>query len=163
MILQRPSPNHGPRPAGVVISGIVIHADASGSTQATIDWLKRAESKVSYHYLVSRLGQVYQFVPESRRAWHCGRSEFMGVPDCNNYTVGVSFSNRCDGLEAYEPVALEAGAQLCAQIIRRHPAITLDRITTHAAIALPIGRKRDPGALFLFSAFVAQIASVLDA
>jgi AmpD protein len=105
---------------------------------------------------------VYECVAPERRAWHAGKSAFMGRPDCNNYSIGVSFGNLCDGHEPYRPDQLEAGVALCVDLIRQWPAITVDRITTHSAVALPLGRKRDPGPLFPLADFLAEIRSRLD-
>lgn len=159
-IIQKPSPNHNARPAGVSISAIILHADASGSEAGTISWIQSPTSKVSYHYLIGRKGEVWQFVADDRRAWHAGVSSFEGKPDCNAYSIGVSFSNLCDGREPYTPVALQVGVDLCAELIARHPAITVARIATHEAIALPPGRKHDPGHLFPLANFLSRVAGM---
>ena len=103
------------------------------------------------------MGHVYQLVDTNRRAWHCGRSEFKGRPDVNDYSIGVSFGNRNDGVEEYTELQYDIGAELCAALLSRYPHITIDRITTHAAIALPPGRKTDPGPQFDLDYFKALI------
>lgn len=152
----RPSPNYGSRPAGTIVDTIVLHADGSRVISATLDWIRRPEAKVSYHYVVGRLGHIYECVQTNRRAWHAGKSAFHGRPDVNDYSVGVCFSNSQRG-EPFTPEALAAGARLCSWLMLRHPAITLERITTHQAIALPPGRKVDPGPLFGFDAFIERV------
>lgn len=160
ILIQKPSPNHSARPAGVSISAIILHADASGAESATISWLQSPASKVSYHYLIGRKGEVYQFVADERRAWHAGVSSFAGVGNVNDYSIGVSFSNLCDGREPYTPVALQVGVELCAELMARHPAITVARIATHEAVALPPGRKHDPGHLFPLANFLSRVAGM---
>jgi N-acetyl-anhydromuramyl-L-alanine amidase AmpD len=162
VIYQRPSPNQGRRPIGVDISAVVLHADASTATSGTLAWLKNRESKVSYHYLIGRAGHVYECVAPARRAWHAGRSSFDGVPDCNDYAVGVCFSNNMKH-EEYMDRQVEAGAELVAGLMRRYPAITLERITTHAKVALPPGRKTDPGARFPMTFFLSRVQHYYDA
>lgn len=157
-IIQKPSPNQNARPAGVFVDCVVLHADASPTVSSSISWLQSPTSKVSYHYLIGRTGSVYQFVPESRRAWHAGVSEFDGRPNCNDYSIGVSFGNLCDGREPYEPTAIEAGVQLVQEIMARHPRITVGRIVTHEAVARPPGRKHDPGHLFPLAYFLSRVA-----
>jgi N-acetylmuramoyl-L-alanine amidase len=161
-VFKRPSPNHGVRPVGTIIDCIVLHADASSTVSSSLGWIMRKESGVSYHFLIGRLGDVYECVPPERRAWHAGKSAFQGRPDCNNYSIGVSFSNLCDGVEPYRPDQIESGVVLCVDLIRRWPAITVARITTHEAVALPPGRKRDPGPLFPISDFLAEITERLS-
>jgi N-acetyl-anhydromuramyl-L-alanine amidase AmpD len=162
VIYQRPSPNQGRRPIGVDISAVVLHADASTATSGTLAWLKNRESKVSYHYLIGRAGHVYECVAPARRAWHAGRSSFDGVPDCNDYSVGVCFSNNMKH-EEYMDRQIEAGAELVAGLMHRYPAITLERITTHSAVALPPGRKQDPGERFPMTFFLSRVQHYYDA
>lgn len=157
-IIQRPSPNHGKRPAGVAVDCLVLHADAGRSEEGTLGWLANPESKVSYHYLVGRTGTVYQCVPDARRAWHAGVSTFQGRPNVNDYSLGVSFANSQAG-EPFRAAQLAAGVQLVADLCAKH-AIPLTRITTHAAIAP--GRKHDPGPLFPFAQFVTDVGAELQ-
>jgi N-acetylmuramoyl-L-alanine amidase len=137
------SPNHNARPAGTVVDCIVLHCDAARDAKASISWIKSKESKVSYHVLVDRDGTVYRFVETNRRAWHAGASEFMGRKDCNNYSLGLSFANDNAG-EPYTAAQYESAAIVVLGWMSLYPKITLDRITTHAAVALPAGRKTDP-------------------
>ncbi len=139
------------------ISAIVVHADAASTIAQSLSWMMVRESRVSYHYLIGRLGDVYQLVDDEHRAWHAGVSSFNGKPDCNNYSIGVSFGNRNDGVEPYREDQLSAGVRLCADLLLKFPGITLDRITTHALVALPPGRKTDPGAKFPMVEFLERV------
>jgi N-acetyl-anhydromuramyl-L-alanine amidase AmpD len=140
-IQERPSPNWNQRPHGVIVDAVVLHADASPSTAQSLSWILRREAKVSYHYLIGRFGDVYECVAPERRAWHAGKSAFMGRPDCNNYSIGVSFGNRQDG-EPFTEAQYQRGAELCRELMLRYPAITPERITTHSHVSP--GRKLDP-------------------
>jgi N-acetyl-anhydromuramyl-L-alanine amidase AmpD len=159
-----------------MVSAIIIHADASASARAAAEWCckskaalrelwertppaKRPKSPwepVSYHDDVERDGTVFSLVPTERRAWHAGASEFGGVPGCNDYAIGLCLSNRNDGEEPYTALQYQVGAVLCAGYMRRYPAITLDRITTHAIVSP--GRKTDPGPRFDLAAFRKRVA-----
>jgi N-acetyl-anhydromuramyl-L-alanine amidase AmpD len=139
-IVTRSSPNHNARPSP--ITALVLHATADTGEMASVDWCCRAESKVSYHLIVGRAGVIHHLVPVSRRAWHAGVSSFDGVPNVNDYSIGVAFANRNDGKEPYPEAQLAAGAALVASYMKLYTAITLDRVTTHAVIAP--GRKFDP-------------------
>jgi N-acetyl-anhydromuramyl-L-alanine amidase AmpD len=162
-IQERPSPNWNERPSAAIVDCIVLHADAAPTVASSLSWILSKQSRVSYHYLLGRLGDVYECVAPERRAWHAGVSAFLGRPNCNDYSIGVSFGNLCDNHEPYRPDQIESGVQLCVDLIRQWPAITVDRITTHSAVALPLGRKRDPGGLFPLVDFLAEVRSRLDA
>jgi AmpD protein len=142
--IDAPSPNQSARPAGTTVSCVVLHADAAPNAQQSIGWISNPDSKVSYHVIIDRNGDIYSLVPPTRKAWHAGVSTFMGVPNCNNYSVGVCFANKNDGKEPFTGEQYTAGATYVAGLMRTFPAITLDRITTHALVARPLGRKTDP-------------------
>lgn len=156
---SRPSPNASAR--GGPVTAIVLHADASSRVESTLDWVRRPESRVSYHVLIGRNGLVYCTVHPDRKAWHAGASSYQGEANCNGYTVGVCLSNRNDGTEPYPVSQLGAAADVCAALCR-HYGIAVDHITTHAAVALPAGRKTDPLGLDL-PAFQAMVQARLTA
>ena len=126
-----------------------------------MDWIRRAESRASYHVLIGRKGDIYTIVPPEQRAWHAGQSSWGGVPDCNDYTIGVCLSNRNDGEEPYAEAQRIAAVEVCATLCQ-HFAIPTSRITTHALIATPAGRKTDPRGLEL-PVFRAAVASSIRA
>jgi len=51
------------------ISHIVIHITGNDSVEKTKEAWKTAASA---HYLIDFEGNIYQFVPDSKQAWHCG-------------------------------------------------------------------------------------------
>lgn len=156
---SRPSPNHNERPHGE-ISVIVIHADADSNIATSLAWICDPRSKVSYHTIIGRTGHVYSVVPVVKRAWHAGVSEFRGRQNVNDFSVGLCFGNRNDGHEPYTDQQYEAGALYCASLITAYPHITLADVTTHAAIARPVGRKTDPGPLFDMTRLLTRIAEL---
>lgn len=149
------SPNFGRRPDGARVDCLVLHADASRSEVGTIEWIRRPESKVSYHYLIHRDGAITQFVPGAMRAWHAGASAFQGRVNVNDFSLGVAFSNDQRG-EPFRVAQLQAGVELVADLCWEY-RIPLPRITTHAAIAP--GRKTDPGPLFPLAAFLTDVGA----
>ena len=155
-IKQKPSPHHRSR-GGSKPTMIVIHGDAGHSDAGTVSWVTNVVSKVSYHYLIGRDGTVYQFVPESEKAWHAGVSEFKGETvgnSVNPFSIGVSFANDGLGNEAYRPIQYEVGGELVAAICKRH-GIPLHRVTTHSVVSP--GRKTDPWGWFDWSAFLCEV------
>lgn len=165
-IQERPSPNWNVRPHGTIIDTLVLHADASPSVSQSLSWMLRRQAnpkdRVSYHDIIGRLGDIYHLVDHRARAWHAGQSRYRDRGDCNDYSIGVCFSNRNDGQESYRPDQLEAGVELCVSIMRAWPAITMDRVTTHALVAVPCGRKTDPKG-FPLADFLYEVRSRLDA
>jgi len=69
-----PSPNHGERVDVAAPDTIILHYTGMGSADAALEWLCNPQSQVSSHYFVFEDGRVIQLVPESRRAWHAGKS-----------------------------------------------------------------------------------------
>jgi N-acetylmuramoyl-L-alanine amidase len=87
-IQWRQSPNYNARPPSKGVELVVIHATAGTSEEGDLSWLCSPKSRVSYHYLVGRTGALYQLVQESRRAWHAGRSRWLGKDNCNDFSIG---------------------------------------------------------------------------
>lgn len=139
-------------------TAIVLHADASNRIDQSLDWCRRPESKVSYHVLIGRTGNVFSLVHPEHRAWHAGKSEMGGVSDVNDFSIGVCLSNRNDG-ETYPASQLFEAARTCALLCRFYN-IPSSRITTHALIARPVGRKTDPLGLDI-DAFITQVNQML--
>lgn len=134
------SPHHKPRPAGVKPSLIVLHATAGKSDKGDLAWLCDVKSKVSYHYLVGRDGEVYEVVDPKAQAWHAGVSEWKGRKFCNQYSIGVAWSNRHDQTEPLTGAQIRAMRELLNWLCERYPSIT--EIVTHAMVSP--GRKDDP-------------------
>jgi hypothetical protein len=179
-----PSPNHGPRPAGAGVRGVIIHATAGRSERGDVEWCLRSKadhdaqyerdlrafrerdeasprpfrySPVSYHYIVGRTGKVYQLVQESRRAWHAGRSHWMGRDDCNDFTVGVALSHHPD--EAKYPAAqLDAAATIVADILGRR-GLDARRMAGHHEVSPR--RKLDPFPWFPWGHFARAVTDLL--
>ena len=100
---------------------------------------------MSSHLLIRRTGEVVQYVPLHRRAWHAGKSSFRGRDQCNDFSVGIELEGT-DDLPYYErpvPTAGDRDPRACAGVCRlwrRRP------IVGHSDVAP--GRKTDPGPAF---------------
>lgn len=153
-----PSPNCDERPAGESVRLVVIHAislppDEFGGPEiiqlftnrldpAAHPYFREIEGlRVSAHFLIRRHGELIQFVPCSRRAWHAGVSNWMGRDECNNFSIGIELEG-CDRLpfETEQYLTLD---NLLAEL-RRHYSI--EAVVGHSDIAP--GRKTDPGPCF---------------
>jgi AmpD protein len=105
--------------------------------------------KVSSHLLIDRKGQITQFVPFHKRAWHAGLSEFKGRTDCNDFSIGIELEG-ADHIP-YTEVQYDILAAVTRQIFSAYPLIDVDRIVGHNDIAP--GRKTDPGPAFDWQKF----------
>ena len=45
--------------------------------------------KVSAHLFIRRNGEIIQFVPFDKCAWHAGESSFNDRDNCNNFSIGI--------------------------------------------------------------------------
>lgn len=156
-----PSPNHSPRPLGMVIDLIVIHNISLPPYQfdgdAVIAFFQNQLDHsqhpyfatligmhVSSHFFVRRDGELIQFVPLTKKAWHAGQSVFEERADCNNFSIGIELEG-ADNVE-YTDMQYHQLVELCVSLMAQYPHITLERIVGHSDIAP--GRKTDPGPAF---------------
>ncbi|MEM1365663.1 MAG: N-acetylmuramoyl-L-alanine amidase [Pseudomonadota bacterium] len=162
----RPSPNHNERRGEGGPDLLILHYTAMADGERAVRWLCNPESEVSAHYMVHRDGTVEQMVPESRRAWHAGLSDWgTGVGagrDVNSRSIGIEIDNtgvmyRGEDADenapilppiAYSEAQMEAVIDLCRGICRRH-AIEPRHVLGHSDIAPR--RKQDPGEHFPWS------------
>ena len=49
--------------------------------------------KVSAHFLITRTGELVQFVSTHNRAWHAGKSFWRGITDINSASIGIELVN----------------------------------------------------------------------
>ena len=155
---QAPSPNADARPPDAEITLLVVHGislppgvfggdDVLRLFTNTLDWSSHSAYgplrglRVSAHFFVRRTGEVVQFVPCGRRAWHAGESEWRGRPRCNDFSIGVELEGT--DTAPYADVQYERLARLAAALRRRYPIVD---IVGHSDIAPT--RKTDPGPAF---------------
>jgi N-acetylmuramoyl-L-alanine amidase len=146
-IVERPSPNHGPRPDGAVVDMLVLHYTGMRSATEALERLCDPASEVSAHYLIDEDGTIFRLVDEARRAWHAGRGAWAGTTDINSCSIGIELANRGHefGYHAFPEPQMRALERLCHDLLARHP-IPAHRILGHSDVAPD--RKEDPGELF---------------
>lgn len=142
-----PSPNHGERKGVSAPDMIILHYTGMPDDMAALDWLRNPQSEVSSHYLVHQDGCVVQMVPESRRAWHAGKSFWAGETDINSRSIGIEIANagHPGGLPLFPEIQIKSVIELCLDCGRRH-GIAPERVLAHSDVA-PV-RKVDPGENF---------------
>jgi len=103
-----------------------------------------APLRVSAHALIRRDGELIQFVPFTKRAWHAGVSCYEGRDCCNDFSIGIELEG-CDWLP-FEDVQYRRLAKVVNVLMATWPAIGGERLVGHSDIAP--GRKTDPGPHF---------------
>lgn len=114
--------------------------------------------EVSAHCVIRRDGNIEQYVPFDKRAWHAGISSFDGVKACNDYSIGIELEGTDKSV--YTKAQYRTLAEVSRQLISYYPQLTKQRITAHSEIAP--GRKSDPGYLFDWGYYLALIDTVSD-
>ena len=121
------SPNCDARPSGTKPNLVVLYPTCA-DFNAVVQKMQDPASQVSYHYLVSRSGAIYQFVAEARRAWHAGNSLWNGKR-VNDHGVAVALVNRNDGSETYPAAQLDQAATLVRYLAQKY-TIPMDAVIT---------------------------------
>ncbi|MDM1766131.1 MULTISPECIES: 1,6-anhydro-N-acetylmuramyl-L-alanine amidase AmpD, partial [unclassified Acinetobacter] len=162
---QVASPNFNQRPEQTEIQLIVIHNISLPPSQFgggyiekffqnQLDWsvhpyFQTIESmQVSAHLLILRTGEVLQFVNFKDRAWHAGRSSYLGKVECNDYSIGIELEGS-DDLD-FEQNQYDVLAQVVAALQKAYPK-TDQHLAGHSDIAPK--RKTDPGPHFQWNEF----------
>jgi len=117
------------------------------------DFEKVRGLRLSAHVVIDRAGQITQFVPFDKRAWHAGVSRFEDRDDCNDFSIGVELEGTDNA--PFEPIQYDTLAALTRSLMRAYPSITQARIVGHVEIAP--GRKTDPGPSFAWKHYFALL------
>lgn len=164
------SPNFNQRPEHIDIQLIVIHNISLPPSQfggghieqffqnqldhTLHPYFQTIEGmKVSAHILILRTGEVIQFVNFNDRAWHAGRSTYLGLNECNDYSIGIELEGSDD--LPFENVQYESLVEVVTAIQQAYPK-TQHHLAGHSDIA-PI-RKTDPGPFFDWTGFRERLA-----
>ena len=158
---QVSSPNWDERPENAIPELLVIHGISLPPGDFGGPWIDQlftnslppdahpyfaeiGHMKVSSHLLIRRNGELVQYVPLNKRAWHAGQSCFKGRECCNDFSIGVELEGT-DELP-YAEEQYQVLNQLVAALLSAYPSLTADSIVGHSDIAP--GRKTDPGVAF---------------
>ncbi|MGF6436836.1 1,6-anhydro-N-acetylmuramyl-L-alanine amidase AmpD [Kosakonia sp. 1610] len=116
-----------------------------------------AHLRVSAHCLIRRDGEIVQYVPFDKRAWHAGFSSYQGRERCNDFSIGIELEGTDD--LAYTDAQYRQLAAVTRTVIELYPAIA-DNMTGHSDIAPE--RKTDPGPAFDWAKFRALVAALSE-
>ena len=162
---QIASPNFNARPVDTEIQLIVIHNISLPPSQFgggfiqqffqnQLDWslhpyFQTIEGmQVSAHLLILRTGEVIQFVNFNDRSWHAGRSRYLALKECNDYSIGIELEGSDD--LPFEAAQYQALADVVT-VLRQHYPKNQNHIAGHSDIAPK--RKTDPGPYFDWQLF----------
>jgi len=93
LINKYKSPNYNERKNNLSIEYIVIHYTAMKSDIEAIKHLCKKKNKVSCHFLINKLGIVFNLVNLNYRAWHAGTSKWRKLEDINSKSIGIEIDN----------------------------------------------------------------------
>ena len=158
---QQSSPNCDSRPDESDISLIVIHGISLPPGKFGDDYIDQlfcnnldpeehpyfneiCGLKVSSHFLIRRDGEVVQYVPLQKRAWHAGVSNYKNRDCCNDFSIGIEMEGEDE--TPYTDVQYQVLSELIKSLISTYPGLNQETIAGHSDIAP--GRKTDPGEAF---------------
>jgi AmpD protein len=111
-----------------------------------------AQLRVAAHCLIRRDGEIVQYVPFDKRAWHAGLSCWQGRENCNDFSIGIELEGT-DTLPYTD--AQYQTLQAITRLLLQYYPITPARITGHSDIAPQ--RKTDPGPAFDWARFLSGL------
>lgn len=158
---QQASPNYDSRPAGCEPELLVIHnislppgefggPEIDALFTNTLDpaahpsFSEIAHIRVSAHILIRRDGELVQYVPFHKRAWHAGESSYSGRTNCNDFSIGIELEG-ADNIPYTDPQYRHL-AELLGVLLDQYAMLQRRHIVGHADIAPQ--RKTDPGPSF---------------
>jgi len=158
---QVASPNQDARPSGAEISLLVLHGISLPPGEFGGPFIDRLFTntldpeahpyfreihalRVSSHLLIRRDGEVVQYVPFHRRAWHAGSSCHDGREACNDFSIGIELEGT--DTTPYAEAQYRVLERLLPLLRSAYPAIGPQDVVGHCHIATE--RKTDPGPAF---------------
>jgi N-acetyl-anhydromuramoyl-L-alanine amidase len=170
------SPNQDARPENVEPDLVVIHHISlppsefrnQSSSHHIIDFFLNkldpnkhpyfaeiSDQKVSSHFLITRTGELIQFVSTQNKAWHAGKSIFQDRERCNDFSIGIELEG--DGETPFD----DAQYRSLALVVQKLTSAYLNlQFAGHSDIAP--GRKTDPGISFNWKKFQKETATSLE-
>ena len=103
-IIKNQSPNYTNK--SYIKNAVILHTSL-GTFDGGVSWILNPQSRVSYHYLISRDGEIVELVHPGKVAWHSGnvhapndkgkrilkKNNLGQYVNPNTHTIGVAFAN----------------------------------------------------------------------
>ena len=128
-----------PNQSGTIAPKFIVLHHSSGSHDGTKSWILQSKSGVSYHYLIADDGSRTQFVYDSKKAWHAGKSKYENYIGLNSHSVGISFYGNTHERTPND-LEIDSCAKKCIFLMDKF-SIPIESIITHKMCAP--GRKDD--------------------
>ncbi len=158
---QNPSPNHDERPEGdhpslIVLHNISLPPDEFGGDGIDELFTNKLDPdkhpfyaeichlRVASHLLIRRDGEIVQYVPFHKRAFHAGLSCYRGRNNCNDFSVGIELEG--SDFVPFTAIQYKQLIMVIKSLCEAYPELKYENITGHQHIAP--GRKTDPGPFF---------------
>ena len=160
------------------IPDIIVCHITDGAFPGSISWVTNPQSQVSYHYMVSRAGDITQCVDIRNTAWANGtnnngtrdnrHSRLAAVRDrrvnANLYTVSIGFEGRHSETRGALTPEQTSAAVFVIELIRdevkniwnKKIPVSRDNIVGHTCIT-PLHRPNCPGDLFPFDRIIKHL------
>ncbi|MGE0417284.1 MAG: N-acetylmuramoyl-L-alanine amidase [Acetobacteraceae bacterium] len=134
---------------------LILHYTGMKTAREAIERLCDPAAQVSSHYVVDEDGAIFHLVPEERRAWHAGVSQWRGHTALNGRSIGIEIVNPGHewGYRDFPVLQMAAVCDLCLAILSRHP-IPPRNVVGHSDVAPD--RKEDPGERFDWAGLAAN-------
>ena len=155
------SENCDDRSPGIIVDTIIIHCISLPEKEYDNDYVisfftnklnfeshesfKDLENlKVSSHLFIRRSGEVIQFVPFNKKAWHAGKSKYKERENFNEFSIGIELEGSVDDI--YTDNQYDRLKIVIQELKELYPSIQDSNILRHSDIAPD--RKNDPGEHF---------------
>ena len=128
--------------------GICLHI-MEGTMAGSRSWFNNPQSRASYHYGVSRTGEIWQFVKEENVAWSQGRVNkptariVLDRPGVNPNRYLISIGHEGFSTDTWTEAMKQASAWLIQDICLRHN-IPINRTNIIGHYEITIGRPNCP-------------------
>ncbi len=164
-VRRHPSPHFDDRPEGEQPALLVVHNISLPPGEFGGPWIDAlfagtldpqahpyfagiAHLRVSAHCLIRRDGEIVQYVPFDKRAWHAGVSVYQGREKCNDFSIGIELEGT--DILPYTDVQYRQLASVTRILVEHYPSIA-QHMAGHCDIAP--ARKTDPGVAFDWAYF----------
>lgn len=124
---------------------IIIHNDGgpNGYSVARRTLIRR---RLSYHYYIKTDGTIIKLLDPKYKASHVGYSLWNGLININRYSIGICLENGIT--RPYTDKQYKTTAWLINDLRKRYTDSSTYTVVGHSDVALPFGRKHDPGPNF---------------
>jgi|3_EtaG_2_1085321.scaffolds.fasta_scaffold24058_4 N-acetyl-anhydromuramyl-L-alanine amidase AmpD len=97
-----------------------------GTERGTTDWILNGPKSISYNYYITKQGEVIEFVPYNKGAWHSGvvhkptkrAKDFFGDTNPNSMSIGICYEGRTVDTRPNQKQK-EAGRELVAWLSKK--------------------------------------------